>query len=67
VAESGIRAATDSYQRNMERIRAGEGLPIEVLQSIQALDEARREYVRAVVGHNEAQFRLHRALGWAIQ
>lgn len=67
VAESGIQAATDSYQRNMERIRAGEGLPIEVLQSIQALDQARREYLRAVVDYNDAQFRLHRALGWPIQ
>jgi len=67
VAESAIEAATDSYKRNMERIRAGEGLPIEVLQSIQALAQARREYLRAVVGYNEAQFRLHRALGWPIQ
>jgi outer membrane protein TolC len=67
VAETGILAAADSYQRNMERIRAGEGLPIEVLQSIEALDQARREYLRAVVDHNEAQFRLHRALGWPIR
>jgi outer membrane protein TolC len=67
VAESAIQAATDSYRRNMERIRAGEGLPIEVLQSIQALAQARREYLRTVVGYNEAQFRLHRALGWPIQ
>lgn len=67
VAESGIEAATNSYQRNMERIRAGEGLPIEVLQSIHALDQARREYLRTLVDYNEAQFRLHRALGWAIQ
>ncbi len=67
VAETGILAAADSYQRNMERIRAGEGLPIEVLQSIQALDQARREYLRSVVDHNEAQFRLHRALGWPIR
>jgi len=67
LAESGIQAATDSYERNMQRIRAGEGLPIEVLQSIRALDQARREYLRAVVDYNEAQFRLHRALGWPIQ
>jgi outer membrane protein TolC len=51
----------------MERIRAGAGLPIEVLQAIQALDQARREYLRAVADHNEAQFRLHRALGWPIR
>ncbi|MFH1265483.1 MAG: TolC family protein [Planctomycetota bacterium] len=67
VAESGIEAATDSYRRNLERIRAGEGLPIEALQSIQALSQARREYLRTLVDYNEAQFRLYRALGWPIQ
>jgi outer membrane protein TolC len=65
-AETGVQAAADSYRRNMQRIRDGVGLPVEVLQSIQALDAARREYLRAVVTYNEAQFRLHRALGWPI-
>ncbi len=63
-AESAITAATASYKRNQQRINDGLGLPIEVLQSIQALDQVRREYLRAVVEYNEAQFRLHRALGW---
>jgi len=67
VAETGTKAAADSYRRNAERIHQGEGLPIEVLQSLQALDQVRREYLSAVVGYNEAQFRLHRALGWPIQ
>jgi outer membrane protein TolC len=67
VAESGIKTATDSYNRNLTRIRQGEGLPIEVLQSLQALDEARREYLRTLADYNEAQFRLQRALGWPIQ
>lgn len=67
VAESGIKSATDSYERNMARIRAGQGLPIEVLQSLQALDAARREYLRTLADYNEAQFRLQRALGWPIQ
>ena len=31
------------------------------------LDEARREYLRTVLDHNEAQFRLQRALGWPVQ
>src|SRR5258705_171506 len=66
VAEQGIAAAQQSYERNLERIRNTQGLPIEVLQSIQALDAARREYLRAVVDYNTAQFRLHRALGWPI-
>ncbi len=66
VAEEGIQFAQHSYERNLERIRNAQGLPIEVLQSIQALDQARREYLRSVVEYNQAQFRLQRALGWPI-
>ncbi|MEZ6064787.1 MAG: hypothetical protein R3B90_03550 [Planctomycetaceae bacterium] len=62
-----IAAAEASYSRNVERIRQGQGLPIEVLQSIQALATARREYLTAVMDFNESQFRLQRALGWPVQ
>ena len=65
-AEGAIESAQNSYRRNIERIRNAQGLPIEALQSVQALDTARREYLRAVVDFNQAQFRLHRALGWPI-
>lgn len=63
-SERGVSRAVDSYRRNLQRIRDGQGLPIEALQSIQALDQARREYLRAVIDYNIAQFRLHWALGW---
>ena len=66
LAESAIQTAAESFRRNAERIREGQGLPIETLQAIQALDQARRAYVRAVGDYNRAQFRLHRALGWPI-
>lgn len=66
IAEQAVRRATDSFERNWLRVRDLEGLPIETLQSIQALDQARREYLRAIVDYNEAQFRLQRALGWPI-
>jgi outer membrane protein TolC len=66
VAQEGITAAQQSYERNLNRIRNVQGLPIEVLQSIQALDAARREYLRAVVDYNTAQFRLQRSLGWPV-
>jgi outer membrane protein TolC len=66
VAQSGILVAGESYRRNVERIRGGQGLPIEVLQSIQALDQSRREYLRAVGDYDEWQFRLYRALGCPI-
>ena len=50
----------------MARIRGGQGLPLEVLQSIQALDQSRREYLRAVGDFDEWQFRLYHALGCPI-
>ncbi len=54
-------------RRNLRRVHDLQGLPIETLQSIQALDQARREYLRALVDYNTAQFRLQRALGWPVQ
>ena len=66
IAEQAVQRATHSFERNWLRVRDLEGLPIETLQSIQALDQARREYLRAVVSYNSAQFRLQRALGWPI-
>jgi len=65
-AERAVQAASESYRRNLERIRNGQGLPIEALQAIQALDAAWREYLRAVLSYDEAQFRLERALGWPM-
>lgn len=65
-ARAAIQTAENSYRRNSDRIHQGEGLPIEALQSIQALDQARRLYLRTVADYNRAQFRLHRALGWPV-
>ena len=67
VSESAIQTARDSYDRNLSRIRDGQGLPIEVLQSVQALEEAQRGYLLAVSEYNQAQFQLMWALGWPLQ
>jgi outer membrane protein TolC len=66
MAQSAIARARDSYQRNRDRIRDGQGLPIEVLQSIQALEASERSYLRAVADYNRAQLQLQWALGWPI-
>jgi outer membrane protein TolC len=66
VAQSAVAAAQASYDRNIERIENGQGLPIEVLQSIQALATSQREYLRAIADYNAAQFTLHRSLGWPV-
>jgi len=63
-AQRGIAAAQSSHERNLARIRDLQGLPIEAQQSIQALALARRDYLRALIDYNSAQFTLYRAIGW---
>lgn len=63
-AEGAVSAATRSYQLNLQRIENAQGLPIETLQSIQALAVARTTYLDAVIDYNIAQFELCRATGW---
>lgn len=65
-AETAVAAAQRSYEQNRERIRNAQGLPIEALQAIQALGQARREYLRCVADFNVAQLAQQRALGWPI-
>ncbi len=60
----GIQSAEGSYALNLQRIENKQGLPIEVLQSIQALATARQAYLNSVVDFNVAQFQLCRAVGW---
>ncbi|ODU00268.1 MAG: hypothetical protein ABS79_03670 [Planctomycetes bacterium SCN 63-9] len=60
--------AQASLALNLTNIRRGAGLPgatrpIEVLQPIQALAQARADYLDAVLAYNLTQFRLYRALG----
>jgi outer membrane protein TolC len=66
IAREGVAAALNSYERNLDRILDAMGLPLEALQSIQALAQARREYLRVLIDYNAAQFSLERALGWPI-
>lgn len=63
-AKGGITAAERSYELNQSRIENAQGLPIEVLQSVQALQAARLNYLNAVIDYNNAQFELCRAIGW---
>lgn len=62
--------ALKSLELNFVNIRHGAELPratrpIEVLQPIQALAQARFDYLDSVLDYNRAQFRLKRAIGQA--
>jgi outer membrane protein TolC len=63
IAEDAVDIARSSYDKNLDRIQNAQGLPLEALQSIQALAQAQREYLRVVTDHNNAQFTLQRATG----
>jgi outer membrane protein TolC len=67
-AAPAVTAGLESLRLNMLNIRRAAGLPgatrpIEVHQPIQALAQARTDYLNAVLTYNRAQFRLYRALG----
>jgi outer membrane protein TolC len=67
-ARLSVTEATESLTLNLSNIRRGAGLPgatrpIEVLQPIQALAQARADYLNAVLAYDRAQFRLLRAIG----
>jgi len=64
IARAGIPTAEQSFRLNWDRIQNAQGLPIEVLQSIQSLAVLRREYLSATVDYNVAQLQLWWATGW---
>jgi outer membrane protein TolC len=69
-AREAVTEAIESLELNLTNIRRGAGLPgatrpIEVLQPIQALAQARTDYLAAVLAYDRAQFRLYRAIGLA--
>lgn len=64
VSDQAVRTASDSYMKNLERIGQGQGLPIEVLQSAQAMETSERAYLSTVSNYNRAQLQLLWAMGW---
>ena len=63
VARTAVAAAEDGFRLETERIRQGQGRPIETLDSFRQLLDARQELIRAVVAFDTAQFRLLVAVG----
>ncbi|MFM7059489.1 MAG: TolC family protein [Planctomycetota bacterium] len=66
-AVQAVDSAELSYQKNLVRIQNGQGLPLEALQSLQALAVARREYARSIADYNIAQLTLQRAAGFSTE
>lgn len=63
LSEIRIKQAGNSLRLNRARIRGLLGLPLEALQAVEAVAQAREARLRAIVDFNQAQLRLLRAVG----
>jgi outer membrane protein TolC len=65
VAEARLESAEKGFRLDYLRIRAGPrlGLPIEVINSMNRLVQARLDFIAALADFNQAQFQLFVALG----
>jgi outer membrane protein TolC len=62
-AEKAVRASTEGFAEDLARIRGGQGLPLEVIDSLRLLARSRYEYLDSIVDYNRAQFQLWVSLG----
>lgn len=58
-----LTAAERGAQEEIQRTRAGEALPLEALNNITRLNEARQQLLTSVIEYNRAEIRLLVALG----
>jgi outer membrane protein TolC len=63
IARSRQQTAQRAYRLDLARAKNLQGLPIEVLNSLNLLNSARQDLIRALVEYNQAQFHLFVSLG----
>jgi outer membrane protein TolC len=63
LAQRRLQTAAEGAKEEINRTRAGEGLPLEVINSVDLLVEAREAMIRALIEYNLSQFRLFVAIG----
>jgi outer membrane protein TolC len=61
--EEAVKSITAGYGQDFRRIRGAEGLPIELMNSLRLLCEARLAYLDAIMDYNQAQMEMYVALG----
>lgn len=61
--EKAVKASGDAFSEDLARIKGGQGLPLELVDSMRLLGRSRYDYLDAIVDYNRAQFQLWVALG----
>ncbi|HEX4606678.1 MAG TPA: TolC family protein, partial [Urbifossiella sp.] len=62
-AERAVQASRAAYSQDLDRIKGGQGLPLEAVDSLRLLGQSRYEYLDAIIDYNRGQFQLWVALG----
>lgn len=62
-AREQVRTAEEGFASDIRRIRGGEGLPVEVLNSVERLVAARRNLIESLLEYNRGQMEIFVALG----
>jgi outer membrane protein TolC len=63
LSQQAVAIANNAYTLVSERIFEHQGLPLEVLQSMQSLADAQSLHLQTLINYNLAQIQLHSALG----
>ena len=63
ISRQQLATAQAGFREELARTRAGVGLPIEVVNSLDLLARARQDLITVIVEYDQAQFRLFVALG----
>ncbi len=58
-----VRSGEQAAKEDLIRVRGRQGLPIELLDSLRQVVDARRDYLNAIIEYNRAEVRLYVALG----
>ena len=61
--ERAVTASEQGFQEDLKRAYAGEGRPIEVLDSLRLRATAQQDYLDTIASYNQAQYELYVAIG----
>jgi outer membrane protein TolC len=61
--EKAVKSATEAFTQDLTRIKGGQGLPLEAVDSMRLLSRSRYELLDAIIEYNRSHFQLWVALG----
>lgn len=63
IRQHAVETSQQGYRADLERARAGEGRPIEVLDSLRLLAISQRDYLDTITNYNQSHYALYVAIG----